>query len=133
MRKDEERVQSVFIPVATTSEANKRVHWMVRAKRMKQQKLVTEQALATVYRPSIVLPCVVRMVRHGVRTLDDDNVRGALKAVRDSIARWLGIDDADVHVRYQYDQERCKRADCGVWVTFYSRATVRETIEQEGE
>ena len=39
--------------------------------------------------------------------LDDDNLAGALKAVRDEVAAWLGVDDKDrATVRYEYEQER---------------------------
>ncbi len=39
--------------------------------------------------------------------LDDDNLPGSLKAVRDSVAKWLGVDDRlrDV-VGYVYEQKR---------------------------
>jgi hypothetical protein len=39
--------------------------------------------------------------------LDDDNLAGSLKGVRDQVAQWLGVDDkrSDV-VRYVYAQYR---------------------------
>jgi len=33
-----------------------------------------------------------------------DNLRGALKAVRDQVATWLGVDDADPRVTWEYGQ-----------------------------
>ena len=50
------------------------------------------------------LPCVVRLTRLGGRELDDDNLRRAVKAVRDTGAAWLGVDDADPRARWRYRQ-----------------------------
>lgn len=53
------------------------------------------------------LPCVVHMTRLAPSNgLDDDNLRGALKGVRDELARWLGVDDRSPLVTWQYDQRR---------------------------
>lgn len=38
--------------------------------------------------------------------LDDDNLRSALKAVRDGIAEKLGIDDRDPRVEWRYGQRK---------------------------
>jgi hypothetical protein len=38
--------------------------------------------------------------------LDSDNLAGALKAVRDGVADWLGIDDRDPRVAWVCDQRR---------------------------
>jgi hypothetical protein len=39
--------------------------------------------------------------------LDDDNLTGALKGVRDAVAQWLEVDDRDrSRVRYVYEQQR---------------------------
>lgn len=53
------------------------------------------------HRPAEV---VVTMVAHIPRYFDDDNLAGALKPVRDEIADWLGIDDADGRVRWECGQ-----------------------------
>ena len=53
------------------------------------------------------LPCVVLLVRVGPSNgLDDDNLRGAGKGVRDQIAAWLGVDDRSPLVAWKYDQRR---------------------------
>jgi hypothetical protein len=49
---------------------------------------------------------VVTITRVSPRLLDDDNLRGALKAVRDGIADALGVDDRDERVRWRYRQIR---------------------------
>ena len=50
------------------------------------------------------LPVVVRLTRIGQKQLDDDNLRPALKAVRDCVAAWLGVDDANPLIRWEYGQ-----------------------------
>lgn len=48
----------------------------------------------------------VHLVRIAPHRLDDDNVRGALKAIRDEVAAWLGRDDGERELRFTYDQEQ---------------------------
>lgn len=93
--------QNVTLPVGTVSEANGRDHWRVKARRTKRHRM-TARAMC----PDAGLPCTVRLVRLSTRTLDDDNLRGALKAIRDGVADRLGVDDRDPRVRWEYDQER---------------------------
>lgn len=52
---------------------------------------------------------VVKLTRYSCGTLDDDNLRGSLKSVRDGVADALGIADNDGRVRWEYAQEKCKR------------------------
>lgn len=40
------------------------------------------------------------------RKLDDDNVVGALKPIRDLVAASLGVDDGDESVEFEYSQHR---------------------------
>lgn len=91
----------MILPIKTVSEANRRDHWAARAKRAKAQRWA-----AFCYVPTHPLPCVVTLTRIGPRLLDDDNLRGALKAVRDGIADRLGVDDADPRVEWRYAQRR---------------------------
>lgn len=91
----------VLLPIRTVSEANRRDHWATKARRV---KLHRRTAYAMTERVS--LPCVVTMTRVGPRMLDDDNLRGALKATRDGIADRLGVDDADPRVEWRYAQQR---------------------------
>lgn len=95
----------VHLPILTVSEANRRDHWRVRAKRAKSQRRT-----AAVLVPAFGLPCVVTLTRVASRALDDDNLRGAMKAVRDGIADRLGVDDRDARVAWQYAQRTGKQA-----------------------
>ena len=49
---------------------------------------------------------VVSIIGLRRRTLDDDNFNGGCKALRDSIAASLGMDDGDKRLRWQYGQLR---------------------------
>lgn len=98
---------AITIPVRTVSELNCRQHWAARARRAANQRSVTRMAARTgLTRPAF--PCSVRLTRIAPRALDDDNLRGALKAVRDGVADWLGINDRDERVGWIYAQERGK-------------------------
>lgn len=48
----------------------------------------------------------VRLVsfRKPGRALDDDNLRGGCKTLRDSVAAWLGLDDAEQFIAWEYAQ-----------------------------
>lgn len=84
------------------STPNLREHYMARARRTKAQRAAV-QRLAPKWEAGPLL--VVTLTRVGKRRLDDDNVRGALKAYRDGVADWLKVDDASPLVRWEYRQE----------------------------
>lgn len=105
---------SFDIPGKAESAANLREHWAVRAKRVKG------------HRTKALLKCppwhggallVITLTRYGVRRLDDDNLRGALKGHRDGIASRLGLDDGSPLVRWEYAQETCPAGKERVSVT----------------
>ncbi|HEX7687558.1 MAG TPA: hypothetical protein VF453_07620 [Burkholderiaceae bacterium] len=80
-------------------------HW-ARARRVKAEHHAVGWSLAG--RPKPALPCVIRITRAAPGNgLDTDNLQGACKAVRDAIAKWIGVDDREVDVvRYEYAQAR---------------------------
>lgn len=94
------------IPIKAGLGQNDREHYRVRAKRVKKEREATAWILATAKRPA--LPCSVLLTRIAPSSgLDDDNLAGSLKSVRDEVARWLGVDDRDrMTVRYRYAQRR---------------------------
>jgi hypothetical protein len=51
-------------------------------------------------------PWFVRITRISSGTLDDDNLRRAMKHVRDTIAAALGVDDGSPRVAWDYRQEK---------------------------
>lgn len=106
----------IFVPIRTVGGLNAREHPMQRSRRVKKERQTTAWSLVMLRKPA--LPCTVLLTRVGPSNgLDDDNLAGACKGVRDQIAQWLGVDDRDAQiVRYLYAQERDKQ--WGVRVEF---------------
>ena len=103
-----------LIPTKTVTGLNAREHFRVRAKRVKAERA----AVAQIVRPFFT-PCIVRMVRLSPALCDDDNLQGAMKAVRDEIAKINGVDDGPAGpITWVYAQEKCKRGTFGVRVEF---------------
>lgn len=97
----------IVIPLRTGTGLNDRHHWRVKAKRVKKEREATAWALAGKQPP--VMPCTVLLTRVGPSNgLDDDNLRGSLKAVRDQVAAWLGVDDRSPLVKWEYGQRRTR-------------------------
>ncbi|MGJ7508696.1 hypothetical protein [Variovorax sp. GT1P44] len=93
------------IEIRTESVLNKREHWRRRAERTREHRWATGVSLQST-KTAPVLPCTILLTRIAPRPLDDDNLRGALKAVRDGVADWLGLDDRDSRVTWDYEQRR---------------------------
>lgn len=99
----------IIIPLRLGRGQNDRPgHWSKRHRQVKAERDAVGYVLNTQPRRPL-LPCVVTIIR--VRPmrgnmLDGDNLVGACKSVRDEIARWLGLDDADPRVTWRYDQRR---------------------------
>lgn len=91
------------VPVKTESTSNLREHPMSRHRRTSAQKAATRRRCPEWTAGPLVL---VRLTRVSPRRLDDDNLRGALKSVRDGVAQWLRVDDASPLVRWEYQQEK---------------------------
>lgn len=109
------------LPIKTQGGPNKRMHWSKRSAIAKQERRDTAMLLGWNFAP--LLPCTITLTRlaSSGRLLDDDNLRGVLKAVRDGIADRLKIDDGDARVTWSYGQVRCKRGEFGVLVHLESR------------
>lgn len=104
------------LPIRTVSESNVRGHWAGKARRAKAQRVTIGLVLRARLMGRRVLPCTVVLTRLAPRRLDDDNLRGALKACRDGVADALGVDDRDPRVAWAYDQERGQPKECAVRV-----------------
>lgn len=89
------------VPIRTVSEMNGREHWTVKAKRVKLHRQAAWLCLAG---KLSFLPCTVILTRIAPRTLDGDNLQASLKACRDGVADWLGVDDGDSRVIWRYAQ-----------------------------
>jgi hypothetical protein len=90
------------------SEANLRQHHMVRHRRVKAQHEAVQWALVKHKPPKSASNITVTLTRVGIRKLDDDNLAGGFKAVRDAVARWIGIDDGSPIYRWVYNQRTQK-------------------------
>ena len=91
------------------SEANARSHWAEKARRVKAQRNVVTLVLrGTVARSMMaVAPLSVTITRVSPSVgLDDDNAVSSAKAVRDAVAKVLGVDDRDERVDWLVRQER---------------------------
>jgi len=105
----------ILIPLRTSSGLNMREHWTAKARRVKRERTIVGLALMGKKKPAI--PCSVLLTRVAPSNgLDDDNLVSGLKAVRDEVAAWIGVDDKlSSLVRYRYAQ---KRGPWGVEITF---------------
>ncbi|MFH0899069.1 MAG: hypothetical protein V2A73_00425 [Pseudomonadota bacterium] len=113
---------TISVPIKIESELNLRGHWANRAKRFKAQRHAVYWAWRAEGKPIATLPAVVRLVRLGKKTLDDDNLAGSFKAIRDEIAaEILHVDDADPRVRWEYAQQQT--------LQYSVRIEIREAIE----
>lgn len=93
----------VGMPIRVVSEANGRDHWRVKSKRVRGQRLAVAHYLPAL-KPDWRYPVRVTLHRLGIRELDNDNLAGAFKAVKDAVAEWLGMDDADKRVEWSWSQ-----------------------------
>lgn len=96
----------IHVPIRTERGQNAREHHFARARRVRAEKEAAAWLLQSQVKPG--LPCRVILTRIAPSSgLDDDNLAGSLKAVRDAVAAWIGVDDRDrERVRYVYEQER---------------------------
>lgn len=85
---------------------NKRQHWRAVYERGEREKAATRAALHGRKPPA--LPALVTITRVSPGVIgDDDGVTASAKHVRDTVARWLGVDDGDrARVRFVVTQEK---------------------------
>lgn len=105
----------VDLPIRIYPEANLREHAITRWKRSKKHDeavfytLVGSRELLKLLKAQG--PLLVTLTAIGPKALDDDNLVGGFKHVRDSVARFLGIDDGNkARIRFHYaEQEIAKK------------------------
>lgn len=116
---------AVTYEVHTVSEANSRgMVYHLKAKRVRMQREAAMAALVRTGRdpdsyryPLVVLTRICRG-----QGLDTDNLQSALKATRDQVAAWLGLDDGPRSpVRWDYRQESTKAATRSVRIEITER------------
>lgn len=84
-----------------------RALYAARARAARQRSQV-QMVLRSRLRERPAPPLVVTITRVAPRELDDDNLTGAAKYVRDGVADWLGVDDRTSRsgVTWRYDQRK---------------------------
>lgn len=101
----------IVLPIKIVSELNLREHWT--KKHARHKKLHKRIWLAFLpYRGWIELPCCITLMRVSPRSLDEDNLMGAFKTIRDYIADQIipglamGRADGDPRITWIYMQEK---------------------------
>ena len=117
-----------FVPVKTTGQTSAhRGHWSTAARKVKREREATAWALLR--HAPVRLPVVVTFTRCSSGELDDDNVRTAMKGIRDEVTAWLGLaNDRDPRARWEYaqhtnDRGKKARTECGKLATDGSPTT----------
>lgn len=93
----------------TINALNSREHWSKRSKRAQ-----VERTAVNWHWPLGSLKdgleakqgVLVTFTRRGPRRMDDDGLSASLKAVRDAVAKRLGVDDGESRVAFLYKQEK---------------------------
>lgn len=90
------------------SAANLREHHFARHRRVKAQRTLVHLSWPRAWKDrGWRFPLVVELLRVAPHPLDDDNLSGAFKSIRDQVAKELGLkDDRDPRVKWDYAQER---------------------------
>jgi len=98
------------------SVANMRLHWAVKAKLVRDHRTRTRMSLSAAAQSSglEMLPVTVVLTRVAPRRLDGDNLQSGFKAVRDGVADWLGVDDGNGLIDWQYAQRSGKAGEYAV-------------------
>ena len=115
-------MKSVTLPLRTKGPNGGHEHWRVVHRRRKAERADACIVVRPIAR-RVGLPATVRLVRLSAGELDDDNLRGACKGVRDGVADAFEVADNDPRVRWEYAQERCKRGSYGVRIEITTEPT----------
>jgi hypothetical protein len=81
-----------------------RTHWAKRVKAHRDLSLKLATALGRGPFPAWRPGMTIHLYSFRKRRLDHDNLVGGMKPLRDSIARMIGVDDADSNFSWRYTQ-----------------------------
>lgn len=115
-------IARIRVDKALPSLANSRLHWATKAATIRTQRARVSMrwVVMTQFERAAIQSQTksVLFIRTGPRFLDDDNLAAAFKAVRDEVAKLLGVSDAPGGpVQWRYEQRRGKP---GFEVEFYA-------------
>lgn len=104
------------IPLKLGAALNARVHWTARAKRSKTERAIVRASLA--HRQDLrctLPPTTCTLVRIAPRALDDDNLAGAFKSIRDEVASFFDVDDGPKGpIAWRYAQRKGEPRQYGI-------------------
>ena len=106
---------NMILPLRTVSLTNQRTHWAVKARRARAER-ITVATLWTGRTLKAGEIAGIWLCRVAPRRLDDDNLRAALKSIRDRVAEELGVDDGSERLIWMYEQRRGKPKEYAVLV-----------------
>lgn len=124
-------LRSITFPMHTASENKyRRQHAMISARKTKKQRdevQVFLRQLPPVPRAVDNKPnrFEVNLIRIAVSELDFSNLVGAFKGIQDEVAAWIGLDDRDPRITWDWLQQPCKKGYYGV------RVEVRDAEQRE--
>lgn len=99
--------------------AQRREHHKARARRVKREREHVALKLHGHNPPA--LSVVVTMTRCSARLLDDDGAVGSMKAIRDEIAMWFGVDDAHPGITWRVEQRKVPKKEAGTEIRIEAR------------
>jgi len=107
------------MPMRLGAALNSRVHWTARAKRTKTERAVVRVSLTHCQDLRCTLPpTTCTLVRVAPRALDDDNLAGAFKSIRDEIAYFWGVDDGPKGpIAWRYEQRKGAPKQYGIEIS----------------
>lgn len=114
----------IKIPIRLVSESNSSQHWTKKKKRHDTHKMLVKCFLES--RCDVKPPCEIILTRYAPRSLDSDNLQGAFKWIRDTIAQWFlggrpGRKDSDPCFTWIYNQKKTKEKEYYITIEIYPR------------
>lgn len=109
---------TIAIPMRLGAALNARVHWTARAKRAKTERAVVRAAMVCNRIFGQPAPSTCTLVRIAPRALDDDNLAGAFKSIRDEVAAFFEVDDGPKGpIAWRYEQRKGAPKQYGIEIS----------------
>jgi len=106
---------TIAIPLRLGAALNARVHWTARAKRAKTERAIVGAALRHHPFTADEVPSTCTLTRIAPRALDDDNLAGAFKSIRDEVAVFFDVDDGPKGpIAWRYAQRKGESKQYGI-------------------
>ncbi len=112
-------VAEATLHIRVRAKGNNRRGWRALWNEAMRQREMARDALAYNNEVPDCEEYTIHLIRRSFGKMDDDNLRDCLKAVRDGVADWLGIDDGDPRLNFVYSQEKVERGRHEVVIRIY--------------